>query len=160
MSIQHLIELALLEKLKLKTRITNSTKVLIPLVSSDTFSKFCRSVLLAESEQQSTFELLIKSSFAKLERHVTVIICITSLKNKVIVPSANMSVSSSSDLPYSDDDDDKPHWSVRAKPTTGTFGNSVKLTQFTRSNSVDGGMCQGAHPVHVDYIRVSQYTTV
>ena len=69
-----------------------------------------------------------------------------------------MSVSSSSDLPYSDDDDDKPQWPVRAKPTTGTFGNSVKLTQFTRGDSVDGGMDQGVHPV--DYIRVSQYTTV
>ena len=76
----------------------------------------------------------------------------------MIVPSATMSVSSSSDLPYSDDDDDKPQWPVRSKPTTGTFGNSVKLTQFKRGDSVDGGMDQGVHPV--DYTRVSQYTTV
>ena len=72
-----------------------------------------------------------------------------------------MSVSSSSDLPYSDDDDDKPQWPVRAKPTTGTFGNSVKLTQFTKGDSIDGGMYQGVHTVnYVGYIRVSQYTTV
>lgn len=65
-----------------------------------------------------------------------------------------MSVSSSSsDLPYADDDDDKPYWPVRASSTSG---QSVKLTQFTQSNSVDGGMYQCAYPV----CRISQYTTV
>ena len=69
-----------------------------------------------------------------------------------------MSDSSSSDLPYSDDDDDKPQWSGRASATTGTFGNSVKLTQFTRSNSVDRGMYQSVH--HVDYHSILQYSPV
>lgn len=65
-----------------------------------------------------------------------------------------MSVSSSSsDLPYADDDDDKPYWPVRASSTSG---QSVKLTQFTQSNSVDGGMYQCSYPV----CRISQYTTV